>query len=666
MEQSIIDFAQTGKKEHVILFLNIVRNYYYNNDAPSSDDELKLLKRQFKISNTDDIETFLSSISDPLWDKIVDISETKHKINKNTGSTPLHKKTILPVFVGSLDKVKNENDYLSWYQQNKKNKEDMSSIIVTEKLDGISSLLCLTTDVENGKDNVKLYTRGNGKIGSDISHILPYLGLDEKIKNVRTLFSLFNMNYPKTFCVRGELIMKKNGEDNLRNIVSGLVHKKELSSDVIEKLKQVDFVAYRIYDRSYKYTYVLQSFVKYGFKIPQCCYFNEKPTYSELVETLNKFNINSMYTIDGLVVSVDYVHQRDPEDKNPVHSIAIKNTGESKNTRVIEVEWNVSKHGIYKPRIRIEPVIINGANIEWVTGFNAKYILDNRIGKDTIVEVERSGDVIPNIKNVVKPTKADMPSDNWKWNKTGVDVTIEEEENTEMEIKKLYTFFKEFECPHLGPKTVETLYECGYKTVSQILDLTKKDLLETEKFKDKSATNVLEGINTAITEISNPNKTHILMYASGCFGFGLGSKKIKIILEKMPEIVNVFSDINRDQLVKQVKEVKGISEQAETFVDNIEKYKKFLKTINKYVSTNTNTMKKETKKEKSEIIVFTGFRDKNLKKKLEENGYIVNDNITKETSILIYEETDSSKYKKAKDMGIKLINKSDTEIELSL
>jgi len=486
--------------------------------------------------------------------------------------------------------------------------------------------------------------------------------LNEQINNT---FSQYKNSLP--IYIRGELLISKlvNDNLNLRNIVSGLVHTKELTGDTILKLKDVDFVSYRLYNCNYNFLSQLEKLDELTFNIPQYKII-KNPSFEMLENILEEFLDESKYQIDGIVVSENDVFNQDPIDKNPEHSIAIKNISESKQSQVIEIEWNVSKHGVYKPRVKIQPVNINGANIEWVTGFNAKYISDNNIGKGSLLEIERSGDVIPNIKNVIKGTKAEFPNGNWIWNKTGVDIIIQDEQNNEMEIKKLLTFFQELECPHLGPKTIETLYHNNFKNVLNILELTKKDLLNTEKFKDKSAENVLSGIQVAKDFLSNINESnlHILMYASGSFGFGFGSKKIKLILESFPNIVKDYNENNRNEWIKNIKSVKGISEQAESFVDNINRYKNFIKNIDKHIQyKNINQIETQISNKSnlnSQVVVFSGFRDKLLKQILVNNGHVVNDNVTKETTMVVYNQDDtSSKCQKAKSMGIQLIIKED-------
>ena len=654
VSNDILNFIDRENDKDISLFINIVKNYYYNNDLPTKEQEKKM-KQWFKLDNLKEVETFLSNISDNQYDQMIEMVQLNTS-NTNVGATPHNKKCTLPLFMGSLDKIKNDTDYLNW-----KKKISNSEIIITEKLDGISSLLCL--NIVNGKKEIKLYTRGNGKIGCDISHLVKYINLKEQINNI---FENYKNNLP--IYIRGELVISKfvNDSLNLRNIVSGLVHTKEITDDIILKLKEVDLVSYRLYNCNYKFLSQLEKLDELGFNIPQYKVL-KNPSFENLEMVLEQFIDESRYQIDGIVVSHNDVYNKDPVDKNPDHSIAVKNIGESKQTEVIEIEWNVSKHGVYKPRVKIQPVNINGANIEWVTGFNGKYIYDNQIGKGTLIEIERSGDVIPNIKKVIKSTKSEMPKGDWEWNKTRVDICIKEDHNDEMEIKKLFTFFQELECPHLGPKTIKTLYEHGFETLLDILDLNKEKLLNTGKFKDKSSENVLSGIKVAKDFLMNINESnlHILMYASGSFGFGFGSKKIKLILEKFPNLIKEYNDNDRDEWISNVKSVKGISEQAEPFVDNINIYKIFIKTIKNYIRYTNFTKEKESQKtktlsSKSEVVVLSGFRDKILKQTLEENGHIVNDNVTKETTIVIYNEDDtSSKCQKAKKMGIKLIQKED-------
>ena len=123
-----------------------------------------------------------------------------------------------------MDKIKPDTNSLQKWKQ-----KYSGPYVLSAKLDGISALY----STENNQ--LKLYTRGNGTIGQDISHLIPYLLLP-KIDNIT---------------IRGELIMKKttfvekysNTFANARNMVAGLVNQKKID---VEKMKDVDFVAYEV------------------------------------------------------------------------------------------------------------------------------------------------------------------------------------------------------------------------------------------------------------------------------------------------------------------------------------------------------------------------------------------------------------------------------------
>ena len=648
---NLINFIKTKSETDNKELIEIIKNYYYNNDLPTVNQQNKL-KTWFKLDGIIDIEKFLENITDNEYDNMIEMMNIKNEI----GSVPHHKKCNLEKFMGSLDKIKNENDYLSW-----KLKHNKDEIVVTEKLDGISALL--TIKKSGKKIEIKLCTRGNGKIGCDISHLVKYLNLN-----------LNNISDNTTVNIRGELIIPINKDDNnfnLRNIVSGLVHTKEITTEIKEKLKYVKFVAYRLYDFMVDYKTQIKTLQNLNFETPQIKILSN-PSFQTLKDLLNEFVINSKFQIDGIVISHNDIYGDDRIDKNPDHSIALKNTSKSLETEIVEIEWNVSKHGVLKPRIKVNPVNINGVNIEWVTGFNARYIVENQIGSGTIIEIERSGDVIPNIKKVIKSTKADLPKNiNWIWNKTNVDICIDQEQNDEMEIKRISTFFQELECPNLGPKTIETLYNFGIKDICSFLKLNKSDLINTGKYKDKSSENILKGLQICKENLYkvDKNNKHVLFYASGCFGFGIGSKKIKLILDQYPNIISDYNKKYREEWVNNIQNIKGIFEQAESFIDNIHKYKVFYDSIKNFINEikiNENCDNvyhvKDLQKISllSENITFTGFRDNNLKKILEENGNIVNDNITKSTTLVIYKDNlESSKCIKAKNMGIKLMDVQD-------
>jgi len=175
--------------------------------------------------NTRDSEIILK---DNIYDILLDIIQQKEQTTyiAPIGSKITSDKEIkLPYFLGSMNKMKNENDVNKWLA---KYKDDV--YIVEDKLDGVSCLLIINNE------EIKLYTRGDGEFGSNISHLSPY------IKHIP------KSNYSLT--VRGELIMRKDIFDkkysktfaNARNMVSGIINSKTIK----EEANDIEFVAYEI------------------------------------------------------------------------------------------------------------------------------------------------------------------------------------------------------------------------------------------------------------------------------------------------------------------------------------------------------------------------------------------------------------------------------------
>lgn len=121
-----------------------------------------------------------------------------------------------------------------------------------------------------------------------------------------------------------------------------------------------------------------------------------------LAKFLNERRDDTDYAIDGVVIEVDDANKRASMDKdntdiNPKSSIKYK-VADADNLAIATVkgiEWAVSKHGYLKPRINVEPTELVGVTVQYCTGFNAKFIHDNKIQPGTKIKITRSGDVVP-------------------------------------------------------------------------------------------------------------------------------------------------------------------------------------------------------------------------------------------------------------------------------
>ena len=142
----------------------------------------------------------------------------------------------------------------------------------------------------------------------------------------------------------------------------------------------------------------------------------------------------------GVICCNDEIYPR--KRGNPEHAFAFKMvlSDQIAEVKVTDVIWTPSKDGFLKPRVQVEPVILGGVTIEYATGFNAKYIVDNNIGVGAVIKLVRSGDVIPHILAVIRPASEPlMPTQDYTWNDTRVDVILlNKTENTNRSEKGYY------------------------------------------------------------------------------------------------------------------------------------------------------------------------------------------------------------------------------------
>lgn len=548
-----------------------------------------------------------------------------------------------------------DKEIASWILLNQKYQEKLEDkldeFIFEDKLDGVS---CLIT-VKNGK--LKLYTRGDGKVGANISYLAQY-------------FSSIPKDIKTDINVRGELIIKKKVFEekytkeyaNPRNMVSGLVGAKAMRQGLFD----VDFVAYEIIGEGHmdKPSDQLEKLKKLGFTVVRY-ELVENFTIKKLMTTLIRFTETSIYEIDGLIVQGNKHYKRNTSG-NPSYAFAFKMRMNDNiaNSEIINIEWNISKSGYLKPRIQIKPIKLKGVTINYTTGFNAKFIEDNKLGPGAIVKITRSGDVIPYIVEVVKKAKiAQMPAVEYFWNDTGVDIYTNNN-NDEMCIKIISHFFKEIDVKQVGEKNVEKLYNSGLDNIFKILEATEQDFQKIPGFGLKLAERTYNNIHNGLKNLSIP----IILASSSIFGFGFGKRKVILLFDNIPDILQIYPNITRQELIDMIINIEGFStKSAIQIVDNLDNAILFLEKLEPYITTTT-TQPKPKQKEKEQLsmkgltVVFSGFRDKKIEEKIVEKGGKVTTSISKNTSLVVIPEISSKltgKPLKAQELGIRILSKEE-------
>lgn len=633
---SILEDEQiiANKKNFYTLLLTLSDEYYNNGSSPLSDNEFDSLKE--------------------LYEKM---HKQKFNYMGSNGKTPL------PCYMGSLNKCKDEHSIELYknrctveyrFDSDKKDHQ----YVISDKIDGISILL------KFDGIQTQMFTRGDGSFGQDISHLVQYIQLG-------SLNYAFIQRYKtEPIIVRGELVIYKdiyekkykNDFKNPRNMVAGIINSKEIRKDI---LSDFTFVCYSLKTESLYKQDVYDEFLflkSLGFIIPKIQLMtNEQLNVKSLSEYLNTYKLKRPYEIDGLVVS-DCKRHTEINGENPKYTIAFKMGGEQIESVVVDVEWAITKHGVLKPRVRIQPVLLSGVKITYLSGFNAKFIQDNRIGKGSVVLVTRSGDVIPHIIKCVQPSVPIFPECDYVWAPNGIDIQSVEENTDAQWVKRIVCLFETVGIKSVKDGVLNQLVKDGINTNELLFTVTKERLLKIDGFKDKSSENIYQ----AITELRHQANLLDIMIGS-CIFKGFGEKKLQKIIT-ISEITNyILEDLDYDEEELKLKlNEKGFDKSSEVIINSLPNFKEYYDSIKEYFK-HSRQIPQPVGFIDSESYCFTGFRDAGLEKCITEQGDVIHDNLTKSTTYLVIKDSDvvSSKIDKAKKYGVKIITKREAEEKYS-
>ena len=621
------DFIKTNKKKDIINVLVEADKAFFNSGQPK--------------------------LTDDIYDIIKDYIRKKYPKDaylKRVGAD-VDNKVALPYYMGSQNKIKDSESEITKYK-----KKYPGPYLISDKLDGVSGMF-----VYEG-DNVKLYTRGNGREGQDISHLHKYISGFPKIKKQDKL------------AVRGEFIISKDNWDKLkkvddtlsnpRNTVSGAINSKILNKQL---LKMIDFVAYTLV------------FPNLPNGLPELDKMKFNVVNNTVVDDISlaflsknlEVSRKNKYVIDGIVISdISKVYEI-ALGKNPEYSFAFKSIHTLEQIEVIvkEVEWNISKDKYMKPIVKFDEILLDDVKIKQATGFNAGYIEKNNIGPGSRIVIIRSGNVIPHIQSVLTTSangKPSMPGEldkDYKWNDTRVDIIkIGEDRNADFDIKNIVYFMKTAEVDNMGPGNITKIYNAGFHNIKSILKIQKEDLLKIEGFKGKSADNILKALEK-VKELD----CLVLMDASNMLGRGFSYKKIKIITDVYPSILIDNAD-NREKSLKisieDLMKVEGIAKiSAKLFIENLPRFYEFYDSLGVKCKgieekVDKSVEKTENANIKDKKFIFTGFRNKDYEKIIVENGGKVVTSISKSTHYLIVKNKTekSGKIDKATELGVKILD----------
>jgi NAD-dependent DNA ligase len=238
------------------------------------------------------------------------------------------------------------------------------------------------------------------------------------------------------------------------------------------------------------------------------------------------------------------------------------------------------------------------------------------------------------------------------------------DKNSGYDIKNIIYFMKTIGVENMGPGNITKIYDAGYDTINKIINIKKDELLSIEGFKNKSADNILE----ALKKIKDVD-CNVLMDASNIMGRGFGLKKIKSITDIYPEIIDNTVKSRSKALklkVEDLTKINGIANiSAELFIENLPNYYKFYDNLGIKCKNDKDKDKQDTDKMnkvninlKDKTFIFSGFRNKDYEKIIEENGGKVTTSISKNTNYLVVKdkEENTAKIIKARELGVIILD----------
>jgi len=546
------------------------------------------------------------------------------------------RKSKLPIEMASMNKIKSMNDINDWCRL--KNITSHNFVIITPKYDGLSLCVNETTS--------EAFTRGDGTYGQKSNEHYSRIG------NHLSKTS-FSFTYGEVMMSKKTFLEKYSSDfANPRNLVAGLLNSKEAT----DALKDCDYIKYgaiqsrNMFQSKKQILDELNS--NQSVKVPYHICRISDITEELLINLFHEYSVD--YEIDGLIIEINDLNTqitlgRETSSNNPVFARAFKHPSfeQSAETEIIGISWNISKQGYLKPTLHISPVKLDGVTVSNVTGNNARFVKDMGIGVGAKVIVKRSGMVIPIIADVIETVEFQMPDvDNIDWNENGVElVTLTETDD--QKLKKNISFFEILESDNVSEGVITQLWDAGYKTISDILNLTTSDLEKIDRFGKRKAKIVHDSIQKSVTNVSLSK----LQHATGIFK-GLGSKKL-LLLE----------DFVTKPTVHQIMSIEGFAEiSAKSYVDSYDEFFNFVKDLPITITEKVEVVKTGNDLDGKQF-VFTGVRRKDLEEVIVSRGGVIGGSVSKNTTYLVMKEkgSGSSKETKAISLGVTILTVEELE-----
>lgn len=617
------DTVVNTPKEDLLQIITTLDDFYYNTTEPLLEDGSYDLLRELAVGQGIPLDHHTGAVA--------------------TGDT-----VKLPYYSGSADKIKARTAELDRFVKKFIPKGQSVTFVLGDKLDGLSGTYWRDDEGHH------LASRGDGIEGTNWDHLLqfmnlPPLSIGEVVKGEVIITEEDFAAIPDSEFTDGK-------RTSARHVAAGLTSK--LDEDPNWKL--LNFVAFGFpsedaLTEAQMYALDARGFTTAWYSSVPVNAETREHFQSELEEIYTDRRENSPYQIDGLIVTANVDHELITSG-NPTHMAAFKMPlpEQMAETEVEYIEWNLSRYNVWIPRIKIKPVVIGGATYNWCHGENARAIIRDGIGIGAKVVLLRSGDVIPDIYQVLEKAEPQFPDDAYEWGKTEVDLVLPAGRKSETaDIKQISHILTEMGMAGMKQGTVKKIYSEGYTTLKDFLSLDVRALVDIQGIKERSAESIYGQIRNAQ---DNGVPLYKLMAASATFGRGFGETKSKSALTSVPELLDLQPMAYNATIVQRIADGEDFTEEsAESFVQC---WPDFLEFLEEVASVKVLTdMTASSGVLDNEVIVFTEFRDADLQDLIELEGGKIGSSVTKKTTMVVTlsPEGSTTKLKKAREMGLPIM-----------
>jgi DNA ligase (NAD+) len=547
------------------------------------------------------------------------------------------------------------------------------------KFDGLS----ISIHYENGK-MLRAVTRGDGSKGDVVT---------DNVRTIKALRTQLGGSFPEKMEVRGEVFMHRPAFDrmnmereeagealyaNPRNVASGTL-KLQDSAEVAKR--PLDIYLYQLIEKNETIKTHFDSLTKmqtWGLRTSEharlCGNIDDVFKFIQYWEEERK---KLSYDIDGVVIKINDYHQREElgfTAKSPRWAISYKFKTEAACTKLLSIDYQVGRTGAITPVANLEPVFLLGTTVKRASLHNANEIerLDVRVGD--YVYVEKGGEIIPKITGVELSKRAENTAVHpyiTECPECHTPIVRKEGEAQHycpnealcppQVIGKIQHFIhrKALDINGLGDETVGLLYENGLlKNIGDLYDLKYEDILNLDRMADKSARNLIEGVEASKT----------IPYQRVLFGLGIryvGETVAKKLAAKFKTIESLMSATYDElMLVDEIGERIAVSI-IEFFAE--EKNRTLMQRL-KEAGLQLENMEVEKEKlsdvfsGKNIVIsgVFTRFSRDEIKELVESHGGKNAGSISAKTSYVVAgENMGPAKLEKAKQLNIPILDEEE-------